>query len=170
MATKPKADLTQDQIKRILSYNPETGDFTWLERISIRIMPGRKAGSVNAVGYVSIGIYGRDYLGHRLAWVYVHGRWPPNDIDHINGVRHDNRLCNLREATRSQNHQNRRRNKRSSSGVKGVCWVTGRKRWMAQLVRPDGSKFCRHFTLKEDAANAYRLEAERVYGEFARVA
>lgn len=105
---------------------------------------------------------------HRLAWFYVHGRWPTADIDHINGNRDDNRLCNLREATRQQNIQNSKRRSDNRSGIKGVCWVESRGYWLASVKTPDGSLLKRTFDCKDKAAAFYRETATREFKEFAR--
>lgn len=97
--------LTQEYLKSILDYNPETGVFTWLvNRGSIRI--GHLAGCFDSKGYLIIKIDQRNYKGHRLVWLYMNGKWPENDIDHIDRNSGNNKWSNLREATRSQNNVN----------------------------------------------------------------
>jgi len=161
--------LTQDELKKILHYDPATGIFTWRERTSIRVIPGMRAGyDRGGRGYIWIKVGGRHYPAHRLAWFYVHGRWPTHEIDHINAVRDDNRITNLREATRRQNHQNRRIGPSNKSGIKGVSWEKSRGMWRAAVRRPDGSIFHKRFRNKEAAAAFYRDQATRFYGEFAR--
>ena len=126
--------LTQERLKHLLDYDPETGVFTRRVRTSNRIMVGQIAGTVHSKGYLCIDIDGRKYFAHRLAWLYVHGRWPKQQIDHINGNRSDNRLCNLREASHAENQHNRRRkNKNNTSGVPGVFWNTNRRKWEARI-------------------------------------
>lgn len=94
------SELTQAILKSLLTYDPETGVFMRGNRI---------AGGLDRFGYWRIRIKGKLYKAHRLAWLYTYGYWPKGDIDHINGARRDNRLDNLREATRSQNNQNNHR-------------------------------------------------------------
>lgn len=96
-------ELTQERLVEALSYSPETGEFRW--RIGSR-MAGKVAGTWITDGYRSIILDGRPYASHRLAWLYVHGEWPKELIDHINGVRDDNRISNLRECTGAENQQN----------------------------------------------------------------
>jgi hypothetical protein len=166
--TSPKhSDLTHEELKQVLHYDPETGDMTWLKRISIRIMPGRKAGCENVAGYIVTSIFGTEYLAHRLIWFYVHGKWPTNDIDHVNGNRADNRLSNLREATRSQNFQNKRRGP-SISGIKGVRWHAENRKWCAGITISGKTRYLGSFLTKEDAGDAYRKAALEYFGEFAR--
>lgn len=122
--------ITVEEVRRLLSYDPDTGAFTWLIPTSDRIRVGQKAGRVNS-GYVGIRINGREYLAHRLAWFYVHGVWPVGDIDHINRDRSDNRIANLRPATRAQNLQNR--------SYDGAYWYASRRKWRVN-IRVDGKR------------------------------
>ena len=102
--------LTADQLRAVLDYDPATVIFTWRDRPDIRpsanaMRRGTVAGTTNSKhGYIAICIHGRLYLGHRLAWLYVYGRWPAEEIDHINEVRTDNGIANLRESTHRQNN------------------------------------------------------------------
>lgn len=100
--------INQKRLKQLLAYYPSSGKFRWRAITSNRVSIGDSAGSLSC-GYIRISIDGVDYLAHRLAWFYVHGNWPTDQIDHINGVRTDNRIINLREATPSINTQNQRR-------------------------------------------------------------
>jgi hypothetical protein len=99
--------ITQKRLKEVLDYDPDTGVFTWKVQTNFRIPINSVAGKLNTRGYRSIKIDKKDYLAHRLVWLYVHGEWPPQLIDHINGDKLDNRLCNIRCATYSQNNTNR---------------------------------------------------------------
>lgn len=113
-------ELTQEYLKSILYYNLETGDFTWLVKIGSNDLIGNLAGSITNYGYRSIGIKDKRYQAHRLAWLYMKGYWPKNQIDHINGIKDDNRWINLREVDNSQNQHNRNVNINNSLKVKGV--------------------------------------------------
>src|SRR5690349_15052213 len=106
-ANKGKASLTQQYLKEILHYDPETGVFIWYTSRG-HCKAGNVAGSLN-LGYILIGICNFKYQAHRLAWLYMTGEWPTFEIDHKNGVSSDNRWENLREATRIINGQNRRK-------------------------------------------------------------
>ncbi|MBD4919039.1 HNH endonuclease, partial [Xanthomonas citri pv. citri] len=103
-----------DQLKQLLDYDPETGVFRWKVRVAKKTQVADIAGSANG-RYVTFRLRGRNYTGHRLAWLFSHGRWPSSQIDHINGVGTDNRLCNLRESTQAENMQNRAPNRNNSS-------------------------------------------------------
>jgi hypothetical protein len=111
--------LTQEQLKKIINYNQETGIFTWTDR---KHCSGRTAGGMDVKGYIIIKIYGKTYKSHRLAFLYMDGEMPEGDVDHINGIRDDNRWINLRKATRSENIQNLKKAHRSnkSTGLLGV--------------------------------------------------
>ena len=112
--------ITQSGLKRILKYNPETGQFTWRVAISNRVKVGDATGVEKSNGYINIRLDRKDWLAHRLAWLYMTGSFPKNDTDHINRVKTDNRFCNLREATRSQNKMNMKACCNNKIGVKGI--------------------------------------------------
>ncbi len=152
--------LTQTRLRETLRYNRKTGVFTWrASRPGLRI--GDTAGCLRPDGYLVIRVDGFLYRANRLAWLYVHGRWPTADAEHRNGVRHENRIRNLREATRSQNLQNLRRAKANNkSGMLGVCLHQQSGKWRA-TIKADGKQ--RHlglFTDKDEAHAAY-LAAKR---------
>ena len=107
----------------LLAYEPETGIFTWRKRRGGRALAGTKAGVLRSDGYVSITIDFKKIMAHRLAWLMVNGVEPPDQLDHINGVRSDNRIHNLRPATGSQNQQNIGRAKSNNLlGLLGVSY------------------------------------------------
>lgn len=124
--------LTQDRLKNLLHYDPDTGVFT--RRNKFRNLPaGSIVGCVGAGGYMQCSLNGKMYKMHRLAWLYVHGKWPDDQIDHINHVVTDNRICNLREVSCAENHQNRARRTKNSSGYLGVGWHKRDKCWQAHI-------------------------------------
>lgn len=161
--------LTQGQLKEILSYDPETGVFkNCINRGSVRA--GGKAGCVRGNGYIQIKIGSRIYLAHRLAWLFVYGKWPANEIDHINGNPADNRLCNLREATRAQNGGNLRRATKGnkSSSLLGSSWDNINRLWTASICKNGKSKHLGRFKTAEDAHAAY-ITAKRKMHEFCTI-
>lgn len=117
--------IGQALVKELLIYEPDTGLMFWRKN-------GKVAGTLHVHGYINITIKGRPLKAHRLAWLYVHGSIPP-EIDHINGIRHDNRLENLRACTRSQNNYNASIRNDNKTGVKGVHWSNRHDRWVARL-------------------------------------
>ena len=125
--------LTQEYLKSILSYNPETGIFTWNKDIGRKIKAGDVAGGVECEGYITIGINNKIYKAHRLAWLYMTGKWPPNQIDHKKHIRNDNRFSQLRLATNEENGKNRSLNKNNTSGVSGVSWNVRDGIWQIQI-------------------------------------
>jgi hypothetical protein len=110
-----------------LSYDASTGVFTWRSRSAICLTAGDVAGRITSNGYRQIKINYRHYLAHRLAWLYVHGEWPKGQIDHINGLRDDNRLSNLRDVDRSSNQLNRHTAMpNTTTGLAGVFCKRGK--------------------------------------------
>lgn len=101
-------DAKDQLIKECLRYDPETGKIFWAKNRR-RVMAGDEAGTPHVTGYVLIRVGQRSYRSHRIAWFLHHGRWPEKEIDHINGIKDDNRLCNLREVTHQENTRNSRR-------------------------------------------------------------
>ncbi|WVS23993.1 hypothetical protein QkW1_70 [Ralstonia phage QkW1] len=156
--------LTQQRLKELLNYDPETGEFTW--RFNRKgVLAGCRAGTIS-YGYVSIRIDGVRLMAHRLAWLYMTGKWPADVIDHINLDKADNRFFNLHEATIQQNLVNQRG--RSVSGLKGVVKVKGR--WRAVIHRDGKTRHIGYFDTAEGAHEAYAAEANKLHGEFARAA
>jgi len=169
-ASEPMASgggsLTADELRRIAHYDPETGEFTWLQN-RVRAKAGTKAR--RGVGrYVEMRINSQLYLAHRLAWLYVHGEFPKGHIDHINCNEADNRLVNLREATHRQNLCNRGKNKNNTSGYKGVCQL-GPDKYKANIKENGRTKHLGIFDNPVSAHEAYSAAAHRLHGDFARV-
>ena len=151
-------------MKRILHYEPNNGLFTWIlkQTPKSRIRTGEIAGSLNSHGYLRIRIDRHEYLSHRLAWFYIYGNWPEEQIDHINRNRTDNRILNLRSASHSENQQNKSIQKNNKSGAKGVYWNKKDHKWMVRIAVNGRRYFIGLFDHKDDAENAY-LEAAIVH-------
>lgn len=148
------ARLTQSRLREMLSYDHDTGHFYWRRDRTGGVRLGDVAGSVCGSGYVQIRLDGGRYKAHRLAWLYVHGAWPTDQIDHINGVRTDNRLLNLRQATRAENSQNRARGSDNTSGHMGVSWAAHINKWIAQIKVNGVGRYLGCFDSIEDAVQA----------------
>ncbi|MDA6684686.1 HNH endonuclease signature motif containing protein [Escherichia coli] len=122
--------LTPEMVLSVVDYNPSSGDFHWRwrqgrERTTLTWnsrFAFKKCSSINSDGYLMIMINGKAYPAHRLAWLIVYGTMPDGFIDHINRVRTDNRISNLRLVTHSENMQNRKIQKNNKSGYRGVSW------------------------------------------------
>lgn len=124
--------ITQDELKELLHYDPDTGIFTRIKCDKRKDRIGEVAGGVHRFGYWIIKLNLKEYKAHRLAWLYMTGRWPLNQIDHINRIRTDNRFSNLRECSNSENCKNMSKNKKNTSGYKGVSFDSRKKKWKAR--------------------------------------
>lgn len=157
--------LTAERLRELVEYDPATGVMTWKKS-----RPGVKVSkAIGAIrdGYRRASVDRKSYAVHRLAWLYVHGEWPNGEIDHINGVRDDNKLINLRVASRQQQTANSRVKSDNLSGAKGVCWHAKEKLWRARIWLSGRATSLGYFRTKEEAECAYRAAAERHFGEFA---
>lgn len=157
-------NLTQEELKSILSYDPETGVFLWIR--SFRGKKRNEAGSLDHYGYVNIRCFKRLYKAHRLAWLYVYGSLPDGELDHVNGDPGDNRISNLRIATRLQQCTNTKIRSNNTTGFKGVSRANGR---FVAFIKNGKSKYLGAFDTPEQASEAYALAAREAFGEFARV-
>jgi len=160
------------KLDELMSYNPETGELTWLPapREAFRLKRFWKGWNTSRVGkpamavqdhsgYLRGAVFGKSYSAHRVAWALAHGEWPADQIDHISGERAANRLSNLRAVANAENQRNTEMRADNSSGVVGVSWHKQRNKWHAQI----GSVHLGYFA-KFDEAIAVRKAAEREYG------
>lgn len=160
-------ELTYEQLRELLYYDPDTGIFTWrMSRGSSKA--GNRAGSLNARGYVQIQLLSKLYLAHRLAWLWCFKEWPKGMLDHINGVRNDNRLCNLREASALENQHNRNRNSNNTTGYRGVSWRKDNNKYQAQISINGNQTHLGYYTTAKEASQAYEAAAIEYYKEFKR--
>src|ERR1700741_188672 len=150
-----KQILTQSRLQELLHYDPATGIFTWLAQVSAKTTIGKQAGYENKKGYIMVGVDGRCYRAHRLAWLYVTGSWPVNRIDHRDTRRSNNAWRNLREATGAENQQNRKSGSKSKSGLLGVGWDGRKKKWKAAIQVNNVSTHLGRFKTPEEAHAAY---------------
>lgn len=161
--------ITLRRLKELFRYDAETGNF-----IRVLAQPGQSvgsaAGTIGDRGYRVIKIDGKSYKAHRLAWLYVSGWLPALDIDHINGDTSDNRIVNLREATKEQNLANCRRYKSNSSGLKGVCWHKASGKWSSYIQARGKRKHLGLYNSPIEAHHAFLEAAKELHGEFARAA
>ncbi len=126
--------LTQERLKELLHYDPETGVFTRRVYRNSNARAGDVAGTLDPLGHLKISIDYKGYQCHRLAWLYMNGYFPELHIDHINRDAADNRLCNLREVSVSCNIKNSKQFANNTSGVKGVSWNNKGLYWEANIT------------------------------------
>ncbi len=154
---------------RYLSYYPESGTVLWRDSIEVfTSVRGFPAGSPHKEGYRQVKIKGRMYLLHRVIWHMVTGEWPPNDLDHIDGDRSNNKWVNLRLATRQENLRNSS-GKLHTSKYKGVSWDKVRSKWVAYCKCDGKVRNLGRFDEERDAAMAYDNFVKDKFGDFARL-
>jgi hypothetical protein len=155
--------ITQAELKELLHYDPLTGVFTNACQRGTRGASGAVTGSVDRKGYVLIRVKSKSYFAHRLAWLYTHGVFLVADTDHIDRCPTNNRIANLRPATRSENCQNTKIHKDNTSGYKGVGWHKQQAKWQAQIMINGKRSRIGLFTNLADAAAAYAAAAVRLH-------
>lgn len=166
--TLPKNDglPSIDRLREVFDYNPDTGVI--IRRIG-KYASEKPAGSANGHGYLSLNIDRKRVMAHRLAWAIHHGEWPEQFVDHVNMVRDDNRIANLRLAGKSQNNQNRSKTLANTSGFKGVYWHKKAKRWYSIGVVHRKQKYLGLYDTPEEASEAYKAFTLIAAGNFARI-
>lgn len=153
-------EISYERAKEVFQLETDTGRLFWRTDTSIRARG--EAGYTNSRGYRVVMVDGKNHRAHRLVWLLVHGNLPKNDVDHINGVRSDNRPKNLREATRSENNQNRRSpSPGSNAPYLGVTWDAPTGKWRAQISANKRHKYLGIYATPEAAHAAY-VQAKRV--------
>ena len=166
-------------LRQLLNYDHESGKLFWIARLPCAFsserhcktwntrFAGKEAFTATSSGALHGSVNGNNILAHRIAWAIYYGEWPKCQIDHINHDRQDNRICNLREATPSENGRNRRSRPNSSSQYLGVCFDAARNKWKAEITAMYKSKFLGRFDCEIEAAKAYDQAAKKIHGEFA---
>ena len=157
-----KKKLTQERLRELLDYDPRTGIFIWKRKRGSKAA-GSIAGGPDLDGYILISIDRVRYKAHRLAFFWMLGYFPENDVDHIDRITSNNRWKNLREASRSCNNINGRVRKNSLSGVTGVTWDKNNKRWIAKITHSKKGIYLGSFMTIAEAASV-RLAEEKKYG------
>jgi hypothetical protein len=161
--------MTAEFIRNIMNYDQETGEFSWREGRrfrGVRAAPGESVGRINNIGYVTVTICNIAYFAHRLAWLYVHGEWPADVIDHRDGNPSNNAFSNLRAATQAQNSRNRRKSASSASRFKGIS--KSNSNYRAYIMLDNVHTYLGTYQTQEEAHAVYRAAAEKLHGEFAR--
>ncbi len=147
-----KHNIAPERLHECLYYSPRTGKFFWIEsRRGMR--RGQQAGTIGTRGYRQIKLDGTIYYAHRLAWLYIHGNFPKDQVDHKNRVRADNRIVNLREATNRDNHRNQSMPSTNSSGCTGVYNTNNGQPspWQADIRGDNGVRRRKYFATFEEA-------------------
>jgi hypothetical protein len=165
-------EIKQEVFRKALDYDPDTGIFLWKPKIK-RYKDGFRpwssqnpAGYQHPDGYRMINFEGKGYMEHRIAWVYINGPLEfQQEIDHINGIKNDNRIANLRTATRGQNVHHTPLSRKNKSGFKGVCLHRGR--WEVNIGKNGRQTYVGSASTPEEAAEIYKREAIATFGEFA---
>lgn len=162
----PRAELTAERLRELLHYDPETGCFRWLDRSKMK-RGGEKAGCTSGESgvrppRVCIRIDGYNYKAHRVAWLYVHGRWPVGVIDHRNGDTTDNRIANLRDVSQLTNTQNRRVTL-AASGLMGAFQDKRRGTWKSSIRSGGKAINLGRFKTPEEAHQAYLTAKRRLH-------
>ena len=171
MSEKTAVDCTSlvARVKEAFDYDEVTGLLIWRIPTSNRARVGARVGNLHN-GYLATQFDGRRYMVHRLVWIFVYGRAPNGFLDHVNGLRSDNRICNLREASPRQNAWNVRPHFDNQFGAKGLNFHPGRKKpWQARICKDGRTRSLGYFSEKQDAEAAYGRAAAHLFGEFARV-
>lgn len=145
--------LTQEILKSILSYDKDTGVFAWKISPNVKVHVGDVAGRNQYHGYREIWYNYKVYKAHRLAWLYEYGEWPPNQIDHINGIKNDNRIKNLRLATPRENSLNKKCHRQGH--LVGARFDARRNRWQAHIVINGKWVHIGMFATEQEASAAY---------------
>lgn len=150
------------ELKKIMTCYPDKGYCVWKERAG-NYFSNKKVGWVGDRGYIRCEFLGVGYSMHRIIWLYVYGKWPSGEIDHINHIRNDNRIENLRVVSNKDNLKNKSLPKSNKSGIMGVHWLRRDKRWKVAIKIDGKTKYLGLYQKKEDAAKA-RKETEIKYG------
>lgn len=159
-----------DTLRETFTYEPETGLLRWKTKSANRIEIGSIAGSKNRRGYIVVGMKGKVYLAHRICWALYHNEQlsPDVEIDHIYGIRDDNRITELRKATRNEQGYNGKLRSTNTSGHRGVIYYKARQKWVASITVGGRSIHLGYFEEIEDAIAA-RLKAEQENNIFVKV-
>lgn len=161
------ARLTYDEARRLFHYDPDTGNLSWAVGVSNRKIGDRAGKDAPQWGYRHIRVANREYMEHRVIWLWMTGDWPPSEIDHRNCDGRDNRWANLRLASPSQNQANTRRRRDNTSGAKGV--IRMRSKWAARITYNGRNIYIGTYASVAEAQQAYATKATALRGSFARI-
>ena len=155
------------RLKELLSYDPNTGLLCWRVKRG-KCAAGKIITCLNGAGYIVVRIDNVLLRAHRVAWAMFYNEWPDGEIDHINGIRNDNKLFNLRIANRAENMKNIKKPVTNMSGFKGVSWHKVCNRWQAHIKADGKNYYLGLFDTAEEASKAYREASNKLHGIFGR--
>lgn len=150
--------LTQKYLKSILKFDQTTGNFYWKVK-KPNVIIGELANNISKNGYVRISIDGKRYYAHRLAWLYVYGKYPSKNIDHINRIKTDNRIANLREVTQLENAQNASLRKNKNNQLRGIALYKKTNKYRARIRHNGKEIYLGYFLTEDEAYKAYQQAA-----------
>lgn len=156
-----KEDLTQELIAKVLKYDALSGTLIWISNLHSKcVVPNSRAGSlVKSTGYRNISLFGRTYLEHQLVWFICNGAWPKGQIDHINQIRDDNRIVNLRDVSKADNARNRSRNPNSKLGEHGIWFNIRTNKYVAEITLNGKKVYQKSFDDIDVAINERRIKS-----------
>jgi len=155
--------IDQETIKKLFHYDAESGMLLWRKGNNRNVKPWQEAKSSNGHGYYNVKIDGKSYLVHRLIWLYVYGNFPKEDIDHKNRIKNDNRLCNLRDVSRTDNCQNISLPNHNKSGHIGVSWFKSHNCWTVYVKVDKKNKWLGNYKNLDDAIAARKAGEKQYY-------
>lgn len=158
--------ISQELVKALFEYCPDTGLFTRKITTGTKAKAGSIAGSLQDSGYILLEINGNTYRAHRIAWLYIYGKFPVEQLDHINRDRADNSIANLRECSSKENSYNTSVRSDNTTGYKGVSIDKRSGRYRAYITVSGKQKSLGYYSTPEEAAEAYNKAAAELFGEF----
>lgn len=159
--------LTQEKLREILHYDPDSGAWTWIKPASYNVEVGQAAGTVSFYGYRIITINRKKYRSARLAHLYMTGSWPVFEADHENRCKLDDRWDNIRDLSRSENALNRDTQSNNESGTRGVHWDFDRSKWFVQVKKDNVTHFIGRYDDFDEAVSARDEAVKKIHGDFA---
>jgi len=155
--------IDQELVKKLFYYDAESGMLIWRNGNGRNVKPWQQAKASNRLGYFSVKIKDKTYPVHRIIWLYVYGSFPSQDIDHKNRIRNDNRLCNLRSVSRTDNCQNISTPNHNKSGHIGVSWIKSHKSWTVYVKVNKKNKWLGYYKNLDDAVVARKAGEVQYY-------